>query len=98
MMPTIYKILGYTIFILAGLISLYGEWMYLVVKVGWVDPITFLIFSPLEIAIVPFILAFQGQFQLLIITYGGGALGYFFIATAERLKRKSLPENPKISE
>ena len=90
-MPTIYKILGYTIFILAGLISLYGSWVYLVVKAGLIDPIAFLLFSPLEIAIVPFILAFQGHFSLLIITYGGGALGYFFIATANRLERKSLP-------
>jgi hypothetical protein len=90
-MATIYKILGYTIWIVAGLFSLYGEWIFLVDTVGWVDPITFFIFSPLEIAIVPFILAFQGHFQLLIITFGGAALGYFFIAAAERLEQKSSP-------
>ena len=88
-MITIYKFLGYFIFLIAGSISLYGTWRYVAVNMGWIDPLAFLLFSPLEIALVPFILAFQGHFQLLFITYGGGALGYFFIATADRLEGKS---------
>jgi putative effector of murein hydrolase LrgA (UPF0299 family) len=96
-MATFYKILGYLILIIAGLISLYGEWRYVVVNVGWVDPITFLLLSPLELVFVPFILALQGHFQLLIITYGGGALGAFFVATGSKLEGKPIPRDHELN-
>jgi len=92
-MTTIYKILGYTIIAIAGLINLYLSWEYIVVDLGWVDPIVFLIFFPIEFALVPILMALQGYYGLLLITYGGGAIGYFFIATAQRLEEKSIPGN-----
>jgi hypothetical protein len=88
-MKGIFKILAYIIFILGGLYSLITSLWTITYLYGSRYLIGAIILAPLLIVFFPWYLGLAfSEWSLLLITYGGGFIGWIFYSLGKNPKKK----------